>query len=327
MNTESLSQKEIDDLFSGGASPETSDAPEVTEAQLYDFRRPNRISKERMRALNAMYGVLTKSLESWLTSRIRGAVELDLQAVEQFSLGEFLLSLNTPCSSFIMEMADSGGQEGVVDFGQELAFLLVDRLLGGRARLSVQPRALTPLERLIVQLVADRVCTLLMEAWKDHIPLKLEITGFESLPDMVQIGNREDMMLVANIAVHVEGSSNTLLIALPFTVLESFFLGTGRRRFQLARSSQREQERDRMGIEEALRQAELQVRAVLPGRGIPMHILTELEPGSVLPTGISQETEVELVVAGQRRFRGVSGQVAGSLAVRINEVINNGRDQ
>lgn len=82
-----------------------------------------------------------------------------------------------------------------------------------------------------------------------------------------------------------------------------------------------------MGIEEALRQAELQVRAVLPGRGIPMHILTELEPGSVLPTGISQETEVELVVAGQRRFRGVSGQVAGSLAVRINEVINNGRDQ
>src|SRR3990170_3417236 len=72
----------------------------IDQVSLYDFRRPHRVSKERLRTLEAMYERLVKSLEGWLISRVRGQVELTLQGVEQFSFGEFTLSLPTPCATY-----------------------------------------------------------------------------------------------------------------------------------------------------------------------------------------------------------------------------------
>lgn len=88
---------------------------------MYDFRRPHRVSKERLRTLEAMYERLVKSLEGWLIGRVRGQVELSLQSVEQFSFGEFVLSLPTPCASYIFDVRDTGGQQGVIDLAPSSA--------------------------------------------------------------------------------------------------------------------------------------------------------------------------------------------------------------
>ena len=77
MSTETLSQQEIDALFSGADGASAAAAPEpsapqrerVEDVQIYDFRRPNLISKDRLRALEAMYGLMCKSIEGWLTAR------------------------------------------------------------------------------------------------------------------------------------------------------------------------------------------------------------------------------------------------------------------
>ena len=78
------------------------------DVQVYDWRRPHRVSKERLRTLEAMYERLVKGLEAWLVSRVRGQVEVRLQGVEQFSFGEFTLSLPMPCSAFIFDIAGTG---------------------------------------------------------------------------------------------------------------------------------------------------------------------------------------------------------------------------
>src|SRR5690606_24107737 len=172
MTSETLSQEEIDLLFDG-QKPSTpvlgrSRRPDV---QVYDFRRPSRISKDRLRSLEAMYDLLAKSLENWLTTRLRAQVELNLLEVQQFSFGEFVMSLPTPCASFVFDIADSGGQQGVIDFGPEFSFFLVDRLLGGSGPTVVLDRALTPLERMMVRIAAERVASLISEIWRDHVRL------------------------------------------------------------------------------------------------------------------------------------------------------------
>jgi len=99
MASGTLSQSEIDRLL-GGAANLPFAGQEEAAIQLYDFRRPHRVSKERLRTLEAMYERMVKSLESWIIGRIRGQIEMRLQGVEQFSFGEFTLSLPTPCASF-----------------------------------------------------------------------------------------------------------------------------------------------------------------------------------------------------------------------------------
>jgi flagellar motor switch protein FliM len=172
VRSETLSQNEIDALLgargavgSSAGTPDTVDP--AIEAQNYDFRRPRRVSKEKLRTLQATYDRFAKALEGWLVGRVRGKVQLTVQSIEQFSFSEFTLSLGTPCASFIADVEESGGQQAVIDFGNAFAFYLVDRLFGGGTEPSITNRALTPIERMAVRTAADRMLALLAEAWSD----------------------------------------------------------------------------------------------------------------------------------------------------------------
>lgn len=325
MASETLSQQEIDLLFDGahvtGTPPANTETP-TSDVQVYDFRRPNRLSKDRLRSLEAMYGLLAKSLENWLTARARSQVEVELLEVQQFSFGEFTLSLPTPCASFIFDIRGTGGQQGVLDFGQELAFFVIDRLLGGTGPTLVMERPLTPLERLMVRIVADRVASQLKEIWDDHVALDLELSRFESIPDMLQIANREDPVLVANLEVSAAGMRSPLVICLPFGVLERFFTSSSSQRVQGPRGSSEERAADRTAIESSLRRTRLPVRVRLPEFPLSMRQLASLRPGGVLLTGHAPDADVEVYVGEQKRYYASVRRTGRKLAVRISDTID-----
>jgi flagellar motor switch protein FliM len=160
--SEQLSQTDIDRMMQGTLPERPAPARTAPDVQIYDFKRPHRVSKERLRTLEAMYGRLVKSFEGWLMGRVRGVVDLKLQSVEQISFGEYVLSLPASCNSFILDIKDKAGddavgEQGVVDIGRELAYYLVDRLFGGGSDATILDRAMTPIERLAVRVVAERV--------------------------------------------------------------------------------------------------------------------------------------------------------------------------
>ena len=83
MASGTLSQSEIDRLLGGASNLPFAGPNEESPVQMYDFRRPHRVSKERLRTLEAIYERLVKSLESWVIGRVRGQIEMRLQGVEQ----------------------------------------------------------------------------------------------------------------------------------------------------------------------------------------------------------------------------------------------------
>ena len=334
MSSDTLSQFDIDRLLGGaGSAPAPSGAGSAhggfggggmgaeTEMSVYDFRRPHRVSKERLRTLEAMYERLCKSLEAWLVSRVRGHVELRLQSVEQFSFADFTLSLPTPCASYIFDIKGTGGVQGVIDIGHEFAYFLIDRLFGGAGSSTVPGRALSPVERLAVRTVAERACQLLEEIWGDHVPLDLAVTGFESSPEILQVANREDPVLVANVEVVAGSTSSLLLICLPFSVLEKFFQGGAQRRVGGVAGGDAEREEARTRTERALRATPVTVSARLPDFRLSLRELSTLAPGQVLDTGIARDVELTVLVGGQPRFSGSAGRVGRRLAVRLPDAV------
>jgi flagellar motor switch protein FliM len=332
MSSDMMSQYDIDRLLggAGAALPTTpmsspgggkQQSQEETEVTPYDFRRPHRVSKERLRTLEAMYERMVKSLEGWLISRVRGQIEMRLQSVEQFSFGEFTLSLPTPCATYIFDVNDSGGQQGAIDIGHEFAYFLVDRLFGGGGQATIPNRTLSPVERLAVRLIAERAVGLLSEIWQDHVPLDLSISGFESAPEILQIANREDPVLVANVEVSAGHTSSLLLICLPFAVLEKFFQGSGQRRVGLAGGTEQERQESRLRTETALRATPVDVSARLPQFQMSLRDLANLAPGHVLTTGVPRDAELSVLVGGRERFRGAPGRVGKRLAVRLLDSI------
>jgi flagellar motor switch protein FliM len=183
------------------------------------------VSRERLRTLEAMYERMVKGLEQWLVSRLRGHVELRLQSVEQFAVRRVRDVAAGAVRVVRVRRAPLGRAQGVIDVGHEFAYFLVDRLFGGSGQSPAPGRTLSPVERLAVRTVAERACQLLEEIWRDHVALDLSVTGFESSPEILQVANREDPVLVANVEVVAGSASSLLLLCLPFGVLEKFFQG------------------------------------------------------------------------------------------------------
>ncbi len=319
MASETLSQNDIDRLLGGGArlTPLSAAAMDV---QVYDFRRPARVSKERLRTLEAMYERLVKGLEAWLISRVRGQMEVRLQSVEQFSFGEFTLSLPMPCSSFIFDIAGTG-QKGVIDVGPEFSTYIIDRLFGGEGTGTALTRTLTPIERMAVRSVADKVTGLLQEIWQDHVAMDLNITGFESSPEILQVVNREDPVLVANVEFSTGNVSSLLLICLPFSVLDKFFTSSGQQRNALLTTSDLERETTRQRSEAALRATKVPLTARLPDFQLSMRDIAGMKEGTIIPTGIQTDARIIVRAGTQERFIGHPGRVNGNLAVRILDAV------
>lgn len=318
MSSETLSQHDIDRLLGGGSRQSPTAA--AMDVQVYDFRRPHRVSKERLRTLEAMYERLVKGLEAWLISRVRGQIEVRLQSVEQFSFGEFTLSLPMPCSSFIFDITGTG-QKGVIDVGPEFSTYIIDRLFGGEGTGSALTRALTPIERMAVRSVADKVSGLLQEIWQDHVALDLNITGFESSPEILQVVNREDPVLVANVEFTTGNVSSLLLICLPFSVLDKFFTSSGQQRNALLTTSDQERETTRQRSENALRATKVPLTARLPDFQLSMRDIAGITEGTIIPTGIPTDARVIVRAGTQERFIGHPGRVSGHLAVRILDAV------
>lgn len=317
--SQQLSQTDIDRMMLGDAPTPAPAMSKSSDVQIYDFRRPHRVSKERLHVLEAMYGRLVKSFEGWLMGRVRGLVDLRLSSVEQISFGEYVLSLPQSCNSFIVDIkdrsgSDAVGEQAVIDIGRELAYYLVDRLFGGGADATILDRALTPIERLAVRVVAERVMTLVQEIWEDHIELDLSLSGFESIPEIIQAAPREAPVLVTNITASFAGQQSLVSIALPLSVLEKFFVNGSGSRTQHAR---RETAGQRAITESALRQTRIEVSARLPEFRLTMRDIAGLKAGSMLSTGIPVDSTLNLLVGKEPRFRTAAGRVGRKLAVRV----------
>jgi flagellar motor switch protein FliM len=299
----------------------------IPDVQIYDFQRPHRVSRERMRTLEAMYGRLVKSFEGWLIGRVRSVVDLRLNSVDQISFGEYVLSLPASCNSFLLDIKDRAGddavgEQAVIDIGRELAYFLVDRLFGGGSETTILDRALTPIERLAVRVVAERIMALVQEVWEDHVELELGLSGFESIPEILQAAPREAPVLVASIHATFGSTSSLVSICLPLSVLEKFFAMSSSK--TTAQSPRRELAGQRAITEGALRATSIEVAARLPDFRLSMRDIAGLRVGSMLSTGIPVDSNVNLLVGNHTRFKTSPGRVGRKLAVRVLEALNAG---
>ena len=100
---EILSQEEIDALLEVVDDNTDTPAPsnEIKDERnivVYDFKRPNRVSKEQLRTIKGIHDKLARNLASQISSMMRSIVETKLHSVDQMTYGEFLMSLPSPTS-------------------------------------------------------------------------------------------------------------------------------------------------------------------------------------------------------------------------------------
>ena len=291
------------------------------ETEVYDFRRPARISKDRKRSLEAIYALFVKSFEGWLAGRTRAPIQVSLVGLDQLTFGELQNSLTSPCAAYSLEFAQSPGQNAVIELGSDFAYYLLDRLSGGGGHgVGLHERALTIMERQITKIVAGKAASQLSEVWGEYADLDLEVIGFESIPEMLRAASREDPYLICNLQIVAGSIDSTMLIALPFAGLDGFFAAEARGRGENQKDSQ-PRLIDRRAAETTVRNTGVEVHVRLPEFSVSFQQIAELAPGQLLSTPLFGDTKVQVVVGDQKRFIARAGRSGPMLAAEILEVL------
>src|SRR5207245_510529 len=149
-----LTPDEVSALLSSSSDAAAARANEAGHGNVspYNFRRPDRISKDQMRSLQLMHERFARNATTSLAAYLRTITELTMLSVEQFSYAEFLMSLPDPTAFYAVGMPPLE-EVGAFEMSPAVAFTIVDRMLGGSGQTATPDRALTEIEHNVIDSV------------------------------------------------------------------------------------------------------------------------------------------------------------------------------
>ena len=305
----------------GGRKPGAGGGPGGSPAGVitYDFRRPERVSKDQLRALRALHEGFGRNFGAALSGYLRTIVEVAVTSIEQLTYGEFIAPLPTPTCFNLLRAEPLDGQL-CLELSPLIVYPIIDRLLGGgSADLFIPQRPLTQIEQRLVDRITERATHHLSEAWGNLAPVKFAVVGYESNPQLVQIVPPSETVVVIAFELKMGNRAGTMSLCIPYGVIEPVAP-------RLSAQSWATYPKRGDGGESAGRMGgsvggtAVDVRAVLARTTIRLGELLSLAAGDVITTDKPSAGEVGVQVEGRTKFAGWLGQFRGKRAVRVTRV-------
>ena len=179
-----LSQSEIDKLLSalsdGSVSAEEVKADEEQKkVKSYDFKRPDKFSKDQIRTLFMLHESFSRLLNTYLSTHLRTIVNVEVASVEQLTYQEFVQSLANPSVISILAVPPLKGNI-IMEVNTEIAFAFIDRVFGGEGKSGVKTRVLTEIEEAVMRRFVEKATSHLKEAWANVVEFYPSLEATES---------------------------------------------------------------------------------------------------------------------------------------------------
>jgi len=319
-----LDQSEVDALLaaaSTGTMPERRAQPRNAaprrDIAVYDFKRPERVSKDQMRSLEGIHDAFARNFGASLSGFLRTIIETRVAVCEQLTYSEFIRSLPSPTCFNLLNVSPLSGQM-CLEISPLIIYPIIDRLLGGNSPETYIPqRALTNIEHRLVARITERALSSLTEAWAQLVEVKFELAETESNPQLVQIVAPNEVVVVIGFEIKLGARSGTMSLCIPFNVIEPVIQKLATQAW-VAYSQRARHDGNRELLEKRLRVAAVEVRAVLGVTKITVNDLFSMSPGDILRLDKPVSSDVLLRVEGRDKFTGRIAQRKGVRVIRIN---------
>lgn len=317
---EILTQEEIDLLLSVATHGAISTAPTTPSRKRqiirYDFRRPNRISREQLQALQMLHDRFAKLMGITLTPYLRSVVEIRPSLVEQTTYAEYAASVTYPSCIGIFGMKPLKGG-ALIEIEPRLIFHMIDRILGGVGRPHDVARELTEIERALVLKLLTRTLEDLRQAWFRVSAFQIDLLNLEVNPEFVQLAAPTDTVLLIECSVKVGELKGRMTLGFPFNMLEPVLPHLSLRRWITAAPEQEENEASSGEVAKMMQNVEAEIRALLGRVPVTITELSSLKPGDILRLDIKPSSQGLVLVEGVPKFLAKVGTVGGKKGVQI----------
>lgn len=325
---EILTQTEIDVLLSAMQAG-TVDLDEISEEddnkfRLYNFRRPNKFSKEQLNAVQIIYDNFCMLLTTLFSGILRARVTAKVGSIDQVTYEEFNLSMSNPTIMSIFSLPPLEGK-GVIEFSPVIGFSIIDRVFGGPGVAPFKGRQLTEIEKNVFEKIIEKVLLLFNEAWSSLHPVRATFDAIEINPQFTQIVSLSEMVLVIAIDTKIGDVEGLINICLPCLMLEGI-ADKLNKKFWFGSVNTTNTEENSQHIQKTLEKTIIPVSAVLGKNVITIKELMDLQVGDVIPLETKQNGDIDVFIASQLKFRGKPGIFGNKMAVKIERVESEGED-
>jgi flagellar motor switch protein FliM len=320
--TDVLSQEEIDTLLSamtsGEVAPDTLiQTQEQKKIKIYDFRRPDKFSKDQLRTLQMMHETFARLTTTSLSAQLRAMVSVHVSSVDQLTYDEFVRSIPNPTTLAIVNMDPLKGS-AILEIDPSITFTIIDRLFGGKGEPLKISRELTDIEMAVMEGIIVRILGNLRESWSNVIDLRPRLGNIETNPQFAQIVPPNDMVVLITFETKVAEAEGMLNLCIPYITIEPII---GKLSAQYWYSSvKRGQTMEYASlIKDRLSIVYLPVICEIGTSEITLRDLLNLQKGDVIKLNTRISEDFILKVGNRKKFKCRPGTLGKRIAVQIGE--------
>ncbi|HOX18846.1 MAG TPA: flagellar motor switch protein FliM [Spirochaetales bacterium] len=322
--TEVLSQDEIDQLLTainaGDAAEIESIRPaaDTRKIKIYDFKRPDKFSKEQMRTVQNMHETFSRLTTTALSASLRVLVHVHVASVDQLTYEEFIRSIPTPTTLAVISMDPLKGQ-AILEVDPTITFTIIDRLFGGSGEGSKLNRELSDIEHSVMEGIIVRILGNMREAWTQVIDLRPRLSQIENNPQFAQIVPPTEMVVLVTLETKIGEVEGMMNLCIPYLTIEPIISKLSAQYWYS--SVRRGATTENLNIlKEKLSTVEIPVIAEIGKIDLPVRDVLALRAGDVIRLHtVRVDDPMVLNVGTKKKFLCRPGVIGRKMAVQITQ--------
>jgi len=304
----------------GNTPPPPPRKPTTERITPYDFKRPERVGKEQMRAMHSLHETIARNFGAVVSGMLRSMLEVKLLSVDQMTYSEFVFSLDNP-SCFNVITAEPLEGNWILDISPSLSYAVIDRMLGGDTEPGTPiRRPLTEIETRLIGRLVKSFLVQLHDAWENIVSLDLSISSVESNPQLVQIVPPNEVVILICFEVTLGKNRGMINLCIPFNTIERFNSQLSNNGW-IGYSRTKATAETRQQIGNNVDTAFVDVVVTLARSKIRTGDLLDLCVGDLITTEKDVAQALELSIQGVPKFHARPGVFKGKKAVGIEGII------
>ena len=323
---EVLSQSEIDSLLqalnTGNIPVQELQQAEDTAVKLksYDFRRPNKFSKEHLRTLEMLHQHYARHLSSFLSGYLSTNINIELASVGQIIFDEFIRSIPTPTILTIFELQPLKGP-AILEANTNFIFPVIDLMFGGNGSMSDINRELTDIEIQVTKKIMTRILEYLVPTWKDVIEIKPEVRSIETNPRLQQLYSSNEVVALLTFTITMgENDQGMMNLCLPYMVLDEVVsMLSVRQQFVRQFASTNKDDNDK--LLHWLGYSAVELTTVLGEAEIQVEDFLQIQVGDVVVLDRNVNNDLDVYIEDKLKFGAQVGSVGDKLAIQVVSLI------
>lgn len=321
---EVLSQGEIDDLLSALSTGEI--APEEIfkevdkqKVKVYDFRTPQKFSKEHIKALEVIYEKFGRIVSNYLTSQLRRAVKIKVETIEQITYEEFIRSIPNPTilTNFMMSPLTN---LFLLETNPSFSYKVIDILSGGNGEKICLGKDFSDIDKNVMGEINRGLISNMKLAWEEFFEVFPKVDSIETNPTLNQTLEFNEPVALISFSCNISDSNTFINLCIPYLSVEKVLDKLVIK--QCTNNDGEVDESSKEKIQHSLNCVELEVITELGITSFNVEDFLKLSQGDVIKLNNRYDSPVKVYIESEECYYAKPGKIGKNAGAALLDIID-----